>query len=241
MTYNIIFPVLNEEKRLERGVMETYRFMEAHAEGPYALTIVDNGSTDRTRELATTLCNQHESIRYIRLDEKGVGIAVKTAIERNEMDIVGYMDIDLSTGLPYLEKAMEIFRSDPSVKMVNASRYGKESRLVGRKGYRVLTGGGCAVLLKFFLGMKATDGICGFKFWRKEVAAELIKACSHENGWFYIVEMLLRTERKGYKIAELPVVWVDDGANTTVHVKKQICVYLRNIRRLRKVFSAEDC
>lgn len=240
MTYNIVFPVLNEEKRLVHGVMATYQFMEAHADDAYVLTIVDNGSTDRTGELARSLCQRYEKIRYLRLAEKGVGIAMKTAIECNEMDVVGYMDIDLSTGLPYLAKAMEIFRSDPGVKMVNASRYGRESRLVGRKWYRVLTGRGFALLLRICLGMRASDGICGFKFWRREVAEELIGECSRENGWFYIVEMLLRTERKGYQIAELPVVWVDDGANTTVNVKRQICVYLKNIRRLRKVFAAES-
>ena len=87
--------------------------------------------------------------------------------------------------------------------------------------------------------MKATDAICGFKFFRKQAIEKLISSFnSNEKGWFYVIELLLRAERSNLSIFELPVKWEDDY-NTTVHVWKLIKNYMRNIFILRKKLKKE--
>ena len=75
--------------------------------------------------------------------------------------------------------------------------------------------------------MKATDAICGFTFVRKDVAAALVKECSNDNGWFYMIEFLLRAERDKINILDMPVEWIEDY-DTTVNVWKTIKNYVRN-------------
>ena len=126
------------------------------------------------------------------------------------------------------------------VDMVNGSRWNRNSDTRGRKWYRSITSNGLTVLLKIILGLKATDSICGFKFFRKESAERLIhEAGEDENGWFYIIELLLRAERNNMKIVELPVHWEDDY-NTTVKVFALIKNYCIQSIRLRKKFINES-
>ena len=237
MTLNILFPVLNEHLRLERGIRNCMAYMKDHVEIPYTLTIVDNGSDDDTPDIARGLEAEFEEVTYLRIEERGVGIAFKTGVERNSADLVGYMDIDLSTDLKYLSETIRLFEHDPELQYVNGSRFHKDSDTKGRKWYRKITSAGLVFLLKFFFHMKATDALCGFTFLRKDAAKELVSECSDDKGWFYTVELLLRAERKGMKIHEMPVEWTEDY-DTTVKVWKTIKNYVRQMWRLHRIFSS---
>ena len=65
------------------------------------------------------------------------------------------------------------------------------------------------------------------------------EAGSAENGWFYIIELMLRAERRGIKVAELPVRWQDDY-HSTVNVWQQITNDCIQIVKLRKKFKKEE-
>lgn len=238
MFINILLPVYNEELRITHGVTNVIKYFDSIHYTDYRLTIIDNASVDRTKELGLALSEQYEQVFYRRLEKKGVGIAFRAGVSQNTCNIVGYMDIDLSTDIRHLSDVIRIMKKDPDVKLINASRLNKKSNTVGRKWYRNLTSYGLTFLLKLTLHLKASDSICGFKFFRKEFAEQLISESSHENGWFFIIEMLLRAERHHAKIIELPVRWIDDY-NSTVHVGRQILDYLKNIARLRRQFRLE--
>ncbi len=238
MQLNILFPVLNEHLRLERGIDRCMAYMKEYVHIPYQLTILDNGSTDDTPEIGKRLAEKYEPVEYVRIDEKGVGIAFKTGIDRTIADIVGYMDIDLSTDLSYLTSMIELFESQPELQYVNGSRFSKDSDTRGRKWYRKITSAGLVWILKSVFHMKATDALCGFTFLRTSLAKELVAECSEDHGWFYTVEFLLRAERKGAVIYDMPVTWVEDY-DTTVNVPKTIMNYVKQIHRLRKLFTEE--
>lgn len=236
-TLNILFPVLNEELRLADGITKTMDFMRVHPLMDFQLSIIDNGSTDKTEQVARELCSKYPEVHYRKIAEKGTGIAVKEGIKNNTCDYVGYMDVDLSTNLKHLIQVQEFFMQDSDLEFVNGSRFSKASVVSGRKWYRNITSYGLICMLHIFLKMKASDAICGFKFFKKETAEKLISLSSpDERGWFYIIEMLLRAEREGMKICELPVEWADDS-RTTVKLIPTIKNYIRNIRRLYRIFN----
>ena len=239
MKLNILFPVLNEHLRLERGIRRTASFLQKHCDIPWQLTIVDNGSDDDTPEIAKALAREYEQVVCERLEERGVGIAFRHGVEHNDADIVGYMDIDLSTDLRHLIRVIRLFETHPELDYINASRFSKKSKTTGRKWYRNITSAGLLVLLKTVLGLRATDAICGFTFLRKEKAQQLVKECHPDNGWFYMIEFLLRAERSGMRIYDMPVRWREDY-DTTVKIGKTIRNYLKNIVRLKKAFLTED-
>lgn len=230
---NIILPVYNEEKRVKNGITQTIKYMDKFYKGKYLLTVVNNGSTDGTKDIVDQIEKEKHQVKSIYLEEKGVGIAFREGIKYNTEDIVGYMDIDLSTDLCHLKKVLKLFQKYPKIQMVNGSRLNRKSRITGRKWYRMCTSRGLTALLKIVFKMKAMDAICGFKFYRKEFIDHLVSITSSEDdGWFYIIELLLLAEKEGACIYELPVHWQDDSEHTHVNVFKQSIKYIRGIAEL---------
>lgn len=238
LSINILFPVLNERLRLKSGIDRTMEYLRKNVSIPYRLTILDNGSEDETPEIGKKLEEDYEEVSYVRVGERGVGVAFRKGIELNECALVGYMDIDLSTDIRYLGKTIEMFQTNPKLEYVNGSRFSKESDTKGRKWYRKITSMGLVFLLKTIFHMKATDAVCGFTFLRKETAEKLVEKSSNDNGWFYTIEFLLRAERMGVEICDMPVEWQEDY-NTTVKIWKTIKNYLVQIWRLKKAFRQE--
>ncbi len=239
MSINLLFPVLNERLRLRNGIEKSMEYLKQNVTVPYKLTILDNGSDDETPEIGMGLADKYPEVSYVRVGERGVGVAFRKGIALNESDIVGYMDIDLSTDLKYLGKTIEMFQNKPELQYVNGSRFSKESDTKGRKWYRKITSMGLVFLLKTVFHMKATDAVCGFTFLRKDAAERLVAESSNENGWFYTIEFLLRAERDGMVIYDMPVEWQEDY-NTTVKIWKTIKNYLIQIYRLKKTFKEEN-
>lgn len=234
MKYNILFPVYNEENRLENGIEKTLAFIKKYMpDFDYVLTIVDNASTDKTGEIAKKLEAENEKVNYICIEEKGVGAAFRAGAANNDCEVIGYMDVDLSTDLRYLLSVRNIFNENDDIMMVNASKQAKGSRTIGRKWYRNVTSKGLTLVMKAGLNMKSSDAICGFKFFRKDFLESLMKeADANENGWFYIIELLIRAERSGCKMVELPVVYTEvEGGH--VNVVNQTINYVTNIKKLR--------
>lgn len=239
LSINLLFPVLNERLRLQSGIDRTMEYLKGNVSIPYCLTILDNGSDDETPEIGKALAEKYHEVSYVRVGERGVGVAFRKGIELNKCALVGYMDIDLSTDIKYLGRTIELFQERPELEYVNGSRFSKESDTKGRKWYRKITSMGLVFLLKTIFHMKATDAVCGFTFLRKETAERLVAASGNENGWFYTIEFLLRAERMGVVIYDMPVEWQEDY-NTTVKIWKTINNYLVQIHKLRNAFREED-
>lgn len=235
MKLTIIFPVLNERLRLESGITRTVEYLDKIDFKDYEIIIVDNGSEDETPEIAAALCKKYGALNYERISIRGVGAAFRRGVEVSSGEIVGYMDIDLSTNIRHLGEAIHIFKTRPEIAYINGSRFARESDTQGRKWYRKITSQGLLILLKLFLRMKSTDAICGFTFVRRDTALSLIEGSSQDNGWFYMIEFLLRAEKRGVNILDYPVEWQEDY-NTTVKVFKTICNYLVQIARLFREF-----
>lgn len=238
MKVNIVFPVLNEERRLEKGIRATEQFLKAHKEIDAVVTIADNGSTDRTLEIIKELAAEYDNIEYISLSQKGFGLAFREAVKANRCDIVGYVDVDLSTDIRYLKNVMKGFEKNPKISVIKGNRLSKKSEVHGRKAERNITSMGLDMLIKLVFGVKVSDTMEGFQFFRRECIEHLISVSSDDNGWFYCAELLIRGEKMGYRIAELPVVWNDDY-DTKVDVPKLIINYLEKIFLLKKALIKE--
>jgi glycosyltransferase involved in cell wall biosynthesis len=235
MMLSILFPVYNEKKRLRRGITKTIAYLNHISFDEYEILIVDNASTDATPWIGRNLAKKYPKVRYVRILEKGVGAAFRKGTALSRGDVVGYMDIDLSTDIRHLGNVITAFQRYPLVDYFNGSRFAKASKTRGRKWYRKILSKGLVLLLKVVLGMRSTDAICGFTFVRRATALELIQASSRENGWFYMIEFLLRAERMGKHIVDYPVRWKEDY-NTTVRILPTVWNYLKQITRLFILF-----
>src|SRR3954468_20627788 len=99
MKVDVVLPVLNEEKVLESSVRKLCAFLDTQPAYDWRVTIADNGSTDRTLEIAQRLSNELPAVEVYHIAEAGRGRALTHTWLHSDADILSYMDIDLSTDL----------------------------------------------------------------------------------------------------------------------------------------------
>lgn len=225
--WEIILPVYNEERRLKQGVIKLYNFLKQKAPFPWQIVIVDNGSTDNTLSLAQELCSRLPNLRLLHLDLKGRGRALKQAWLSSQAEFLGYMDIDLSTELGAIFKVAEAFSQ--GFPIVIGSRHLPQSE-VKRSLKRTILSRGYNLLLRVLFRAKFTDAQCGFKFLTREAVQELVPQVK-DTDWFFDTELLILAQRKGYRIAEVPVSWQEDP-DSRVKVWKTVWRDIKGVVRM---------
>lgn len=235
MTFDITIPVLNEETTLAQNVETLHAFLKGNfpAENQWQIVIADNGSTDRTLEIAQTLSESIPEVTYVKVPRRGVGLALKTSWGQSRADIVGYMDLDLATDLPHFLEAYQALAED-GYDLVYASRLHPRSRVVNRPLKREIASRGFNLLLKLYLNVGFSDGMCGFKFLKRSVYPRLYESGAQNDGWFFSTELLVAAEWHKLKIYELPVKWTDDVSSSRVKIIPLAKKYIQSMRELKK-------
>lgn len=235
MRFDITIPVLNEEATLRENTLSLYSFLTKHFQdqNQWRIVIADNGSTDNTLEIGRSLAKEFPQIRVVNVPRKGVGLALKTSWGQSDADIVGYMDLDLATDLPHFLEAYEAI-AVKGFDIVYGTRLHPRSKVIGRTLKREFTSRVFNALLKAYLGVRFSDGMCGFKFLRREVYPMLHEGGAGNDGWFFSTELLTVAEWKGLRIFELPVKWTDDTSSSKVKVIPLAKRYWQDMRRLKK-------
>ena len=231
LSYDIVIPVLNEEKRLRNGIEAISNFLTNNELQGCRVVIADNGSTDGTASVAAELRATYPNVEYLSVGQRGVGLALKAAWARSSADVVGYMDVDLATDLEHFKEVVAIFEKG-GVDVVNGSRNLPSSRVSNRKMIREITSRSFNILLRRILNTHITDGMCGFKFTRRDVYQNIAKYGIRNGGWFFCTEFLCMAERLGFAIVEIPVRWFDDQ-DSRARIVQLSTYYLREIVRLR--------
>lgn len=232
MNLEITIPVLNEEETIREKITEMIEYTQKNILNKNVVFIIaDNGSTDKTEEYSMELIKEYDNLRYIKLLEKGVGLALRTSWTESKADYVGYMDLDIATDLKAL--IIVVDELEKGTKIVNGSRLLKESEVINRTLLREITSRGFNLLLKLILKIKFTDGMCGFKFFDRKVTQKLINTGIDTKGWFFPTEMLVKAEWKNIEIKEIPVKWTDDR-KSKVKILSLSSNYLKSIFKLKK-------
>lgn len=231
-TFEVTIPVLDEERIIEKSVTTIITYLSSHGLDNWKVAIADNGSTDNTPSIAHGLCRSYpERLRYLRLDQRGVGLALRHSWIASVSDIVGYMDVDLATDITHLREVQCLF-GRPNVHIVNGSRLMTGSKVIGRSISRELTSRGLNLIMPAVLHNKFGDAMCGFKFFNRKLALDLLKDIPVIPDWFVAAELLVRAEWRGYHVHELPVTWTDDPCSKA-NIKQLVLQYLGHINRLR--------
>lgn len=231
----ITIPVLNEEKTLRFQVIKVITYLESINIDTFDITlsIADNGSTDNTRDIAEELEKEYpKKIRLVKVSKKGVGLALKTSWESSNADIVGYMDLDLATDINHIRQVVEIFSTNNSVDIVYGSRLHKDSEVIGRSVKREITSRIFNWIIKTYLAVGFSDGMCGFKFLKRSIFTELIHNGASSDGWFFCTELLVVSEKMKKSLVELPVKWTDDE-ESKVKIIPLAIEYLKAMRELK--------
>ena len=207
-TVDVIIPVLNEEHSLPRCVELLRSFFGEHPDRVWSILVADNGSIDKTIEVATSLMNDSGDLRITHIEQRGRGRALKKAWLESDADVRCYMDVDLSTDLKHVPELVSAI-ADEGNSLAIGSRLMGDSDVVNRTLKREITSRGYSALFRTMFFTKFKDAQCGFKAISADAANALVPLVK-DNAWFFDTELLLIAQKNGYSIKEIPVRWVDD-------------------------------
>ena len=198
---SVVIPAYNEEERLVPTLKRIKEYLAGQSYDSEVL-VVDNASADRTSEVA-----REAGVKALAEPRRGKGAAVRTGMLAAQGRYILFSDADLSTPIEELEKLMAELRAGADVAI--ASRGLPESNLVKRQPwYREFVGRAGNVLVRMIAVRGIADTQCGFKLFPREIARRIFPA-QRLTGAAFDVEVLFIAQHAGWKIAEVPVTWID--------------------------------
>jgi glycosyltransferase involved in cell wall biosynthesis len=227
-TVDVVVPVHNEQGGLERSIRSLHRYLGAEFPFSWRIVVVDNASTDATPAIAAALASELAGVEVMRLERKGRGRALREAWLASDARVVCYMDVDLSTDLRGLLPLVAPLLSGHSDVAIG-SRLARGARVV-RGPKRELISRAYNRLLRTVLRAPFSDAQCGFKAVRADAARALLGDV-RDDSWFFDTELLVLAQRRGLRIHEVPVDWVDDP-DSRVEIVRTAIDDLRGVARL---------
>ncbi|MFW6449164.1 MAG: flippase-like domain-containing protein [Halobacteriota archaeon] len=210
---SVILPAYNEQETLVTTVERTLEALDdLEFTGGYEVLIAEDGCTDDTPAVAEALAREHPAVRHLHSDDRlGRGRALERSVREARGTVVVYFDTDLATDLDHLDALIEAVR-DGSAAIATGSRLLPDSE-ADRPLNRALPSRVYNGLARVLLDSRVRDHQCGFKAFDRAVLLDLLDDVRADH-WFWDTEVLIRAQRAGHEIAELPVRWTPQDATT---------------------------
>ena len=226
---SVIVPAYNEERRIGSSLEATCAYLgtlDIRSE----IVVVDDGSIDRTAEIARGFDTPDLPVRVLTLDvNQGKGAAVRAGALHAIGTYILMTDADLSapiTEVDLLLPALSQGRAD----IVIGSRGLPESRLGIRQPWlRERMGRTFNLLVRAVTGLPLMDTQCGFKMFTREAAGHVFPR-QRIRGFGFDVEVLYIAHRAGYRILEQPIAWNDSPGSKVHPVRDSLLTFLDLVR-----------
>ncbi len=226
----IVIPVLNEEEVLEENIIRLNTFLVKNCSIPWQITIFSNGSTDGTVEIGTRLSKRFSRVKFMHIPERGKAKTYKIAWPISKASIVGFMDADMSTEFEAIPKCLDVIINEKA-DIAIGDRHSSEAMIERSLKREILSRGYNTLLRSLFPRTLIVDAHCGFKFLKKSVAVSLLPHI-RDDCWFFDTELLMLAEQTGYRIEQVPVLWVERKASK-VKIMRVVTDYVFNLVKLR--------
>jgi glycosyltransferase involved in cell wall biosynthesis len=230
---SIILPVHNEEKRLPKTLEQVQRYISNQAFSSEVL-IVENGSSDRSLEIASAFCSSHPAFSFYHEEARGKGLAVRSGMLKARGEYRIFCDVDFS--MPVDEISRFLPPHHQNIDIVIGSREAPGAIRYDEPAYRHFIGRIFNSMVRIAVLPGIQDSQCGFKLFSARCAEDVFKKQTLD-GMSFDVEVLFIARRVGYSITEIPVPWyfnpdsrvrlVDDSMRMAV----DLLIIRRNARR----------
>jgi len=239
---SIVIPAYNEEGRIGKTLTKLQEYV-ADQNRSHEIIVVDDGSQDDTVVLVQKVAAGQNSFRLLKNDHnRGKGYAVRKGVLEARGQYIAFMDADLSTPVEEIERALHWLMN--GYDMVIGSRALAESNvLVHQPAYREK---GAQVFKHIYRAITGLYGIedtqCGFKFFTRDVAHDIF-SMQLVDGFMFDIEILLIAQKRGYRIKEMPVRWVNDPdsrlrlVRDTARMFRDLVAIRLNCRKLKTLWQ----
>jgi len=200
---SIIIPAYNEEMRLPDTLEKTTAFLETQAY-TYEVLVIENGSTDRTLEIAKSFAGRFPFVTAVHEEGRGKGLAVKRGMLEAHGEYRFMCDADLS--MPIEEVGRFLPPQATGADIVIGSREAPGARRYNEPNSRHIGGRLINLVIRVLALPGLHDTQCGFKLFRAE-AAQALFSRQTMTGWSFDIELLFIARRHGFKIKEIGIPW----------------------------------
>jgi len=200
---SLIIPAYNEEMRLPHTLQLVMDYL---ASQPYQaeVLVVENGSHDRTLEIAQDFARRYPNLCALHSDQRGKGLAVRKGMLAAQGQYRFMCDADFSMPVEQIGRFLPPVLDGYDIAI--ASREAPGAVRYAEPQYRHLVGRVYNWMIRLLALPGLQDTQCGFKCFRGEVAEELFNLQTLP-GWSFDVELLFIAQRRGYKIVEIGIPW----------------------------------
>ena len=234
MKISVCMPMYNENRVIADTARTLSAYMQANFED-YEIVFCSDGSTDGCDKTVDAL--QLPGVRVIGYEKnQGKGYAVRTAMLAATGDIRMFTDADLAYGTDVICRAVDAFKSSGADIIIGSRNIDKD----GYDGYtlkRKLMSKTYIRLLCFVGGFKLSDSQCGFKVFSRQAAEMVFSKCSVDS-FAFDFEAIIRAQRYGFKISEIPVRIVNHRESSVRPVRDALKM-LGDLRRIKKAIKTE--
>jgi glycosyltransferase AglD len=197
---SIVMPAHNEQAYLERAVATVVEGLEERKED-FEVVVCENGSTDDTVAEAKRLSERYPAVHLVQTPEPDYGRALRAGFLAARGDVVINFDVDL-VDLGFLDAALALADARPEVAIVVGSKRGPGSDDQRGVLRRLITAIFSLVLQRGF-GLRVSD-THGLKLLRRAPLLDVVATC-HFGAEIFDTELILRAERAGLVVTEIPV------------------------------------
>ena len=210
----VIIPTYNEKENIEKILRAVFSL-----DGEYHILVIEDGSPDGTAQIVKRL-QEEFSNRLFMIERKGklgLGTAYITGFKwsvENGYDYIFEMDADFShnpNDLPRLYEACACGGADLAI----GSRYCNGISVINWPIGRVIMSYYASVYVRTVLGMKVYDTTAGFKCYKRQVLETIDLDKVKMKGYGFQIEMKYSTYKLGFKIKEVPIIFVDRTEGTS--------------------------
>lgn len=210
----VIIPTYNEKENIEKIIRAVFAL-----EGEYHVIVIEDGSPDGTASIVKRLMEVFPQRLFIieRTGKLGLGTAYITGFKwavNHGYDYIFEMDADFSHNpedLPRLYEACAVGGADLAI----GSRYCNGISVINWPIGRVIMSYYASVYVRTILGMRVYDTTAGFKCYKRKVLETIDLDNIRMKGYGFQIEMKYSTYRLGFKIQEVPIIFVDRKEGTS--------------------------
>jgi uncharacterized protein (TIRG00374 family) len=207
---SVVLPAYNEAATIRYTVETTLSTLAAFLPADaFEVIVAEDGCDDATPTIAEEMAANDDRVRHFHSNERlGRGGALERAFQAADGETLVYFDTDLATDMRHLEELVESIRTE-GCDVATGSRWisGQEADRPAKRGVpsRAFNG-----LTRLFLRSELRDHQCGFKAFDRDALDALVPVVQDQH-WFWDTEILVKAQRRGYRVKEFAVDWEPKG------------------------------
>ena len=195
---SVFFPTYNEEGNIKSTVTKAKAVLQKYVEN-WEILIVNDGSTDRTKEISEELSREDERIKVFNHEvNRGYGASLKSGFYNAKYPWIVFTDSDGQFDFSEINSFFEKQQETNADLVIGYYKKRKVSK------FKIITSRMWEIAVMILFGLHVHDIDCGFKLVSKTVIDKIPKLES-ERGAFISSEFLIKAKKSGFKIVEIPV------------------------------------